>query len=369
MADAQQQVQRILDHLVQSGAEYGIQVAAYHEGRLVVSAWAGTANRRTGKPVDGLTLFPAFSCAKGVAATVIHRLRERGLLDYDRPLAADWPGFGRHGKERITLRQVLTHTAGLAHMPDGTVDDLCDWNAMCRKLANETPLWEPGTHGFYHAITYGWLVGEPACRVTGKTFSELVQEEVAQPLGRENDLFIGLPDSAWERVAWLEDDAPMQPGVGDPISTRSIPSWLRPLTEYFNRPEVYRACVPASNGIMTAEALARHYAALLDDGADGIRLITSQARQAATTPHRTTTPPETGGTPFCWGLGYGLQGPQENPTERFGHGGYGGTTAFADIRRRLAVAIFKNRLNAPVPEEGCATDQILRAIASALKLD
>jgi len=129
-------VQSLLDDLVASGEELGLQVAAYRQGRLVIDVWAGLADSRTGRKVDGDTLFTVFSTTKGITYTAIHILAERGLLDYYDPLARYWPAFAARGKSRVTIRHVLTHTAGVPQIPDGaTPEDLCDWDRMCAASA------------------------------------------------------------------------------------------------------------------------------------------------------------------------------------------------------------------------------------------
>ena len=135
-----------MDDLIGRGIEQGLQVAAYLDGQLVVDTWAGVADATTGRPVDGETLFLVFSTTKGVTATVIHLLAERGLLEYDVPVARYWPEFGVNGKQAITVRQVLAHTAGVPQVPDGFErTDFGDWDRACRAVAELTPLWQPGT--------------------------------------------------------------------------------------------------------------------------------------------------------------------------------------------------------------------------------
>ena len=119
MADVNARVKAVMDDLIGRGIEQGLQVAAYLDGQLVVDAWAGVADATTGRPVDGDTLFPVHSTTKGITATVIHLLAERELLEYDAPVARYWPEFGVNGKQGITLRQVLTHSAGVPQVPDG----------------------------------------------------------------------------------------------------------------------------------------------------------------------------------------------------------------------------------------------------------
>jgi len=161
LAEARASVGSLLEKLVSGGEELGLQVAAYHNGRLVVDAWAGLADAATGRAVDGDTLFTVFSTTKGIVYTAIHMLAERGLLDYDDPVSRYWPAFAARGKGSVTIRQVLDHSAGVPQMPEGaTPEDICDWDRICAAIAELPLLWEPGTRTGYHAFTIGWILGE-----------------------------------------------------------------------------------------------------------------------------------------------------------------------------------------------------------------
>ncbi|MEX0777216.1 MAG: serine hydrolase domain-containing protein [Phycisphaeraceae bacterium] len=341
---AQQRIAQLLTELTASGNDLGVQVAVYQRGELVVDAWAGSMDVPGGRQVDGDTLFPVFSTGKGVAATAVHVLAQRGVLSYDAPLAHCWPEFAVHGKGGITLRHALNHTAGLPDMPPCQhMTDVCDWDLMCRRVAALLPLWPAGEQMRYHAITFSWLVGEPARRIDGRPFARIVDEEIARPLGLERDLFFGITDDLRHRIATLQPlKNPALPAVEDP----AIPHIVRPLEDLMNQPAVQRACIPASNAIASARAIARHYAALLDGGVDGVQLLTPDTLRAATT----LTQP--GGVPLEQlsarrGLGYNLSGPDHAVASVFGHGGYGGSTGYADARRRLAVGVTKNVMDAP----------------------
>jgi CubicO group peptidase (beta-lactamase class C family) len=369
MSDVQRRVQAVMDELVAQGRETGLQVAAYLNGALVVDAWAGVADATTGRPVDGDTLFTVFSCSKGVTATLIHLLAEQGRLDYDSPIARYWPEFGAHGKQGITVRHALTHRAGVPHLPDDAQpEQVSDWDGVCRVIAGLMPLWEPGAAMGYHALTQGWLLGEVARRIDGRSFNRLVQEEICQPLGID-DLYFGIPDAVEPRVARLEDDLSITsapPPPPDSIAARAIPASLGPLSALMNRPDVRRAAVPAGGGIMTARALARHYAGLIGP-VGGERLLPAARLRLVTAPE----PEEVdlvAGVPRRIGLTYGLGGPLSALGERvtaFGHGGYGGSVGFADPEYGFAFALTKTRMVFNQPGEGAAVE-VARATRAAL---
>ena len=154
MTDLQQQVQDAINDLVTSGAERGLQVAVYHHGELVVDAVAGLADPAHDRPVSADTPFFSYSIGKGVAATVVHVLAERGVLSYDTRIAELWPEFGVHGKEKATVRHALSQSLGIPFLPPGlTAEDLCDWDKMTAIVAAAEPVWEPGTKIGYHAVT------------------------------------------------------------------------------------------------------------------------------------------------------------------------------------------------------------------------
>jgi CubicO group peptidase (beta-lactamase class C family) len=145
-----------------------VQVAVYHQGVLVVDAVAGLADPMTGREVTTDTLFHSFSTGKGVTATVVHVLVERGLFSYDTPIVELWPEFGAHGKERTTVSHALTHSAGVPGVSlDTRPEDLGDWQKMTAMIANAEPWWEPGTKTGYHAMTYGFIIGEVVRWATG----------------------------------------------------------------------------------------------------------------------------------------------------------------------------------------------------------
>jgi CubicO group peptidase (beta-lactamase class C family) len=360
---AQDEVQRVLDGAVADGSESAVQVAVYLGSDLIVDAWTTSG----GRPVDGRTLFPLFSTGKGIAATAVHRLVERGVLSWDKPIARYWPEFAAEGKGNITLRHVLNHTAGLPMMPDGCeIAQTIDWDAMCDFLAAAVPLHPPGARRHYHAITYSWLLGETARRADGRDFGRIIAEEVLKPLGIDT-LFFGLPDAARPFCVDAEKaPPPLAPEPADnppadPVIQRAIPPCVCPLEDWINRDDVRRACTPASNGFGNARALARHYASLMGSGVDGVRLLEDATVAAATRWDAVADAAVPGDG--RWGLGYSLQGPDDAPGAVFGHNGYGGSTGFADVRHGLAVGIVKSRMGGALT--GKLVETIRRCVGAA----
>jgi CubicO group peptidase (beta-lactamase class C family) len=294
-------------------------------------------------------------------ATCLHILAEQGKLDYDTPIATYWPEFGSKGKDKATVRHALAHQAGVPRVDGQTGELLLNWKAMCAAIANSQPVFEPGTRIAYHVYTFGYILGEILRRIDGRPIHQFLQEELCQPLNIDS-LFFGIPDEVMPRVARLVD-APGQIGTLN--------------AEWYNRPEVMRACVPAMGGIANARAVARHYAMLERGGQlDGVRLLSPERIRAA-------TELQTDEMDFLFSvrakrsMGYRLgsdAGPGGGPSA-FGHVGGGGSFGYADPDRHLAIALGKNYLCPPsvgnstvfVPEEG--PRRVYEAVAEALGIN
>lgn len=352
----QGRVQQVIDDLVDSGNEIGLQVAAYVNGELAVDAWSGVANQATGQPVDGDTLFTSWSTTKGFVATCLHILADRGRVDYDAPIARYWPEFGAHGKEAATVRDALTHRAGVPQMPDdATPEMMTDWEAMCAAIASLAPLWQPGTTVCYHAWTFGWIIGELVRRIDGRPIAQFAREELCQPLGI-TDFYLGIPEAVESRVAPLVE-APSEPET-NPLSLRVMPPHLTSAA-VVNRPDFRRASIPGGGGIMNARAIARHYAMLAQDGAlDGVRIL-SVERCKRICALQTDAPDARSGMPRRRALGYALGGNPEQGGDiamgrggsEFGHAGNGGSLGFADPARKFSFGLAKNRMRWPEEDE------------------
>lgn len=335
-----------MDELVAAGAEVGLQVAVIKDGQVVVDAVSGVADPRTGVPVTRDTLFWAASTAKGVASSVAHVLVEGGELDYDLRAAEVWPEFAAHGKDKVTLRHVLLHTAGVPGLPpDTTVEDLCDWDHTCAVLADAEPWWEPGTRFGYHAKTFGFLLGEILRRATGRTISALLRELVSGPLGVRDEVHFGVPSPLLRRVARqvpADGAAPSHPEPGSPLD-RAMPRAILPDAAYANRSDALTADIP-SDGTMTARGVARMYAALLGH-VDGVTLVSPRRLEAmAAVAFRGMD--QVMGFPTTWAFGYSPARPgggASRPGSTFGMVGMNGSAAYADIDSGVAVAVMRNR--------------------------
>jgi CubicO group peptidase (beta-lactamase class C family) len=345
--------------------EGGAAVCVYHRGEPVVDLWSGTRDPQ-GRPWEADTMAMSFSTTKGVAATVLHVLVDRGLLDYDDPVAKHWPEFAQGGKERITVRQVLCHQAALHHIRK-LIDDgeqMLDWEHMVGVLERATPAFEPGTASAYHALTFGWLVGELVQRVTSLRLPEVVEAELAKPLGLDG-LYIGAPDEARKRAAVLSLPRSRGPsperyrGVARVVQrvNRTLRIPIDPSViadglfvpgglEIYFHPRVLEVPMPAVNGLFTARSLARLYATLAGGGQlDGVRLL-SEKTLARATQVQDRRLDRVVPVRMHWRLGYHrVFTTRGSVPSGFGHFGYGGSGAWADPRRDLAVAMVNNRVS------------------------
>jgi CubicO group peptidase (beta-lactamase class C family) len=373
---------RVRDAFVRNFAkssEVGAACAAYVGGRCVVDLWGGTADIATGRPWDRDTMALFFSTTKGLTAMAAHRLVERGELDLDAPVACYWPEFAAEGKGAIPVRYLLNHQAGLAAV-DATMplDDVLAWDPVVDALAAQPPNWPPGSAHGYHALTFGWLIGEVVRRITGESLGTFFRREIAAPLGL--DLWIGLPTSEAGRVAPLVDqDIPddMRAMIeqfmqSQTLLTRALlgPSGALGETvasagEVYNRADVHAAEIPAANGIGTARSLARLYGSLVAD-VDGIRTLSPEtvAAARATSSHG---PDLVLIVVTHFGLGFMLPeqfSPLGGPAS-FGHPGAGGSVAFADPDASLGFGYVPNQMQLNLAGDPRAA-RLVRAVYQSL---
>lgn len=348
-------VQDKLDELVAQGKEIGIQICAWLGEEQIVDCWAGVADTQTGRMVDGDTLFNVYSVSKAVSATAVHIQVERGLIEYDAPIATYWPDFAQAGKGDVTVRQVLSHVSGVLRMPpDVTPELMTNWDWMCRRIAEMEPVYPAGTRSSYQSMTFGWMVGEIVRRTDPKRrpFGQFVTEEIAQPLGA-TDLWLGIPDEVEPRIARL-DSAQIYVMPDNNMMREAQPLAVDLMPDPFERPYVRRACIPAVGGIFNARSQARFWAMLANGGKLGkVRLLSEErvATFASPRPHFDDDDPVFFGmkVPIGW-AGFWLGGADTPPVSAprnmraICHPGMGGSIGWADPDTRLAVAFCHNRM-------------------------
>lgn len=339
--------------------ELGAALAVYRDGATVVDLWAGCADSTTGRPWRRPTVACVFSATKGIAAICAHLLIQRGLLDLDAPVATYWPEFAGGGKQRLKVRWLLTHQAGLPSLdPDFSLDDLRASDPVLRAIECQQPLWEPGTQFTYHAITFGLLVGELIRRITGTTVGEMFAADLAEPLGL--NAWLGLPRTAPVDLARLEVARP-DTSLDAPI-TDIDPGFVKVITlgsalpfklvtggpGDFNDRRLLSIGLASSNLVSDARSLARLYAATVAQ-VDGVRLFTDETATACAPIHTAGTP--IFGTPIeladaphtqDFGLGF-IAGKMLGPTS-FGHFGASGAWGFADLDSRVGFGYVPNRM-------------------------
>jgi len=337
--------------------EVGAACCVYRGGEPVVDLWGGTTEAEGDDPYTDRTLQMVASATKGALAIVAHRLAERGELDLDAPVARYWPEFAAEGKDQLPVRWLLSHQAGLPAVRRAlSTEEIAGWSVPVEALAAAAPEWEPGSDHGYHAITYGWLVGEVINRVTGTTCGQAFAEEVARPLGL--DLHIGLPPAEHHRVAPLIPAA--VPGTPDELTARlldpeSIAHWafLIPsgLFAIMNDPVIWAAELPAANGMGTAHALARMYAAVTGT-VDGVRLLGPDA-VARASEEQCRGIDRVAGYETAYALGFQLSfpfRPMAGPGS-FGHYGLGGSVGFAHPGHGFTFGYTVNQMGPATPAD------------------
>lgn len=332
-------------------------LSVYLDGRPVVDVWTGWSDRKGQVRWDADTGAMVFSATKGMASTVVHRLVDRGLLDYDVPLAEYWPEFGCRGKSAITVRDVMCHKAGLSNLNGATRDDLMDHLVMEERLAAARCSWRKGLPA-YHALTYGWLMSGLARSVTGRGMRDLIRTELAQPLNIDG-LHLGRPPAGSPTRAaqiLLPQGARVNP-VFNFVAPKFAALWFSAGFGAIYFPGMKAVVqgdnpfldgeIPAANGVTTARGLAKMYAALANGGRiDGQRFLSADlVRNLTGKPN--FLPDGNILVPLSWHLGYHSV-PFRGVMPGFGHAGLGGSLGWADPATGMSFGFVHNRLLTPM---------------------
>ncbi|MFC9896517.1 serine hydrolase domain-containing protein [Nocardia sp. NPDC127579] len=353
------------DRLFRRPEDGGGALTVYQHGEPVVDVWAGHA--APGREWQHDTVAMAYSTGKGVASTLLHRLAEQHLLHYDSPVADYWPEFAAAGKAHITVRDLLTHRAGLHRLRGllpGPADGFLDDAAVTSALAAATPDPRHRATSGYHGITYGHLVAELIRRVSGSKFTELLRTEIAEPLGAD-ELWFRVPDSERHRIApnfprltiagmsWERSSALL----GRTRFAAAADTTPVGFADLVADPRLHDSVMPGVNGVFSARALARLYAALANGGElDGYRLLRPETIETVGT-RQIFTPDYVLAFRIPWALGYHgvpMKPSKSDPVSAFGHFGLGGSGAFADPATGMSLAFVTNRLGGKLTPLGDA---------------
>ncbi|MEV0252487.1 serine hydrolase domain-containing protein [Nocardia sp. NPDC050712] len=362
------------DRLFRKPEDGGGALTVYQHGEPVVDVWAGIA--APGRDWQHDTVAMAYSTGKGVASTLLHRLAERDLVRYDTPVAEYWPEFAAAGKERITVRELLSHRAGLHRLRGllpGPAEGFLDDAAVTAALAAAAPDPRHRVTSGYHGITYGHLVAELIRRVSGSKFTELLRTEIAEPLGAQ-DLWFRVPDSERHRIA-----------PNFPRLTIAGMSWERSsnliartkfgaaadttptgFAELVSDPRLHDSVMPGVNGVFSARSLARLYGALANGGElDGYQLLRPETIETMRE-RQVFTPDYVLAFRIPWALGFHgvpMKPSKADPVSAFGHFGLGGSGAFADPATGMSLGFVTNRLGGRLTPLGDARLARLGTIA------
>ncbi|MGX1472288.1 UNVERIFIED_CONTAM: CubicO group peptidase (beta-lactamase class C family) [Streptomyces canus] len=344
-------------------AELGAAVSVMVGGETVVDLWGGWADSARTRPWERDTLVNVWSTTKGPTALCAHILADRGLLGFDAPVAAYWPEFGAAGKEKVLVRHLLSHRAGLSGLREPhSLAELLDWELTTERLAAMEPWWEPGTVSGYHAFTYGFLVGEVVRRVSGLLPGAFLEREVTGPLGI--DFTIGLPEKEAGRAAELVHPPAASAGEQAAIFAQLAPAAIAALANpgagaaEANTPEWRAAEIPAANGHGTARAVTALYGIFAGRGAhDGHRVLSPEAAERVRESQGRCRDLVLGaglGSETELGLGLWLSGPKGSygPNPRaFGHDGFGGSCGLADPEAGVSLGYVMNRMGPHIADD------------------
>jgi len=363
------EVKSLIDSQISNNRQIGVQVCAYQYGKKIVDTWAGTIGPHDNRAVERDSLFCSLSTTKGVAATALHILADRGIIEYDALVTKYWPEFGKHGKNKITVAQAMSHQTGVYKRPTDDDFDLSNWEAGLRHIEEAVPSFTPGTKTAYQALTFSWIAGGIIQKASGRHIKDVIREEIAEPLSLKDEMYVGIPDGVEDKLTVLDIWDPADWGIPlDSELFEAIPN-TREGWEPINSMRIRKACLPSTNGHFTAHALAKMYGALANSGEiDGVQLIS--AKRIAQMQRMTTDGMDlVRGIPVRRGIGFILGGPTTIFGPRgssFGHSGAGGSTGFVDPEVGLSIGVTLNKMELAMSRSENRTLQICDLIRNEL---
>ena len=344
-------VKSLVDKQISDGRQIGVQVCAYKGGEMIVDTWAGTMGLDDHRPVQPDSLFCCFSAMKGVTAILVHMLADRGIINYDALVTDYWPEFGKHGKERVTVIDALSHRTGVYRHPTAEDFDVSDWEAGLRYVEDAVPSFTPGSKRGYQGMTFSWIVGGLIQKASGLHIREVLRDWLAKPLGLENEMYCGIPDGLEERLTTIDIwDSSKFPYSPDSEFMKALPRTQEEWASV-NTMKNRKACLPSNNGHFTARALAKAYGALANGGEiEGVRLVSPSRIEDMNrlVSEETDVVTQSFGR---YGLGFDLGGLENHkfgprPTA-FGHSGAGGSQGYADPDIGLGIGVTLNKMEMP----------------------
>jgi len=323
--------------------ELGASFAAIRDGEVVVDIWGGWADRGQTRAWARDTIVPVYSTTKAIAALVLAKLHGEGALDYETPLAALWPAFGVHGKDKITIAQTLAHQAGVPGFLEPIDPDLwLDPPACAEAVAALAPLWAPGSASGYHPLTWGYIAGEVARRVGGRTLGTVLREDICEPLGI--DFRICTPASEHARCAEIRK--PSRAGEFGEVTPPRKAAFFTPWAAPVRGSALWRQIeIPSANGHGNARSVARLYEAYATGGyINGTRIVSDSAFAALTATRFVGADLV---LPFNVDWRAGVMGNSNRyygpNVDAFGHSGSGGSCGFGDPIERLSAGYVMNK--------------------------
>ncbi len=356
-------IAEVFEEIISSERNSGAALLMLVERKLVVDLWGGLGDAGKNSDWQERTLNVIFSSTKGLVSILAAQLVQAGVLDYEALVSDYWPEFAQSGKAKVKLKHLLSHRTGLAVLKDDICfEDVLDWQKIVGKLEIQEPMWIPGEEYAYHAITFGWLVGEVIRRVTGMSIGQYFEKAVSELL--QADTWIGLPLSQELRVANLHAALDLESfflNLEQDSSTdgdlliksltlgNAFPPTLITPDGGFNDWRAHAAEIPGAGGISTARGLATIWSAVVTE-TKGVRLLSDSTIKIGTQVQSEGKPFFGGNPPYGrFGMGFQLSSPAQNylGLSSFGHDGAGGQCAFADIEHRVGFAFLTNRMRGP----------------------